>query len=313
MFKFVPVVAALFEEQFEAHEKLAKLVSGVLGPINGEPTTSSPGSFPAPSRTGDYCSSKDLCERYGTGNIRRWFQGAQTQEEREAFREGQERVSRAAQACYEACVPALKQVRARFDPTGQLCAESSPEYARAVADCIATHFPPRMTRHRLAEEVGRYRRKLHYLRHGTMDPQDRAEMVARARFFAFWSERLGCEGGQPRKLTPRAIGDYLRALQSELGGEALPAGRAAAERRALPPNAKAAVVLVGNVRIEEIRSSYPDLTETQLDRVRKKLERWRDKQGDDEVWKGDEDPDTGRRRYAYPAAIVATFVSQAKK
>jgi hypothetical protein len=60
---------------------------------------------------------------------------------------------------------------------------------------------------------------------------------------------------------------------------------------------------IGFLRMEDIRDAYPDMTGVQLDNLRKQLEGWR-KSHEDQVLLGDENPETGRRRYAYPASVV---------
>ena len=71
--------------------------------------------------------------------------------------------------------------------------------------------------------------------------------------------------------------------------------------------APAAAPATGLLRVEEIRAAYPALTRGQVERVRKRLERWRERHEDQTMF-GQEDPDTGRRRCAYPADAVARAV-----
>lgn len=67
------------------------------------------------------------------------------------------------------------------------------------------------------------------------------------------------------------------------------------------------VHLAGMLRFEAIRKAHPELNATELDRLQKRLKRWRER-NEDQVITSDENPDTGRRRYAYPAEIVSGFV-----
>jgi hypothetical protein len=66
------------------------------------------------------------------------------------------------------------------------------------------------------------------------------------------------------------------------------------------------VLLLGKVRLDEIRSKY-QLNEKTLDAVRKRLEKWREMHEDD-CHLSDENPDTGRGRWSYPAEIATKFV-----
>jgi len=65
--------------------------------------------------------------------------------------------------------------------------------------------------------------------------------------------------------------------------------------------------VAGFLRIEDVRLLYPALDDAGVERVGKALGRWRERH-EDEVLISDENPDTGRRRYAYPARVVARFV-----
>jgi hypothetical protein len=61
--------------------------------------------------------------------------------------------------------------------------------------------------------------------------------------------------------------------------------------------------------MEEIRKAYEALTHHQFGAVRKRLERWRDAHEDDAML-GQENPASGRRRYAYPAHVVQEAVAE---
>ncbi len=60
---------------------------------------------------------------------------------------------------------------------------------------------------------------------------------------------------------------------------------------------------VGFLRVEDIRRRHQDLTESELQNVRNQLQVWRDSH-EDECFRGEEDPNTGRRRWGYPVAKV---------
>jgi hypothetical protein len=74
------------------------------------------------------------------------------------------------------------------------------------------------------------------------------------------------------------------------------------------PSATPTPVATGFLRIEDIREQHRDLTEREIDCLQKKMQRWR-KTHEDDVIVSDEDPDTGRRRYAYPSQLVQTWLT----
>lgn len=78
------------------------------------------------------------------------------------------------------------------------------------------------------------------------------------------------------------------------------------------PQPSLPAVRSGFLRLEGIRENYPHLEANQLEAVRKRLERWL-KKNEDQAILSDEDPDTGKRRYAYPAEIVNRFVNEVLK
>ena len=64
----------------------------------------------------------------------------------------------------------------------------------------------------------------------------------------------------------------------------------------------------GTLTLEKIRERYPNLTPDMIDCVRKRLEKWR-RHNEAQVQMFNENPDTGRRRYAYPVDRVDLEVS----
>jgi hypothetical protein len=99
----------------------------------------------------------------------------------------------------------------------------------------------------------------------------------------------------------------LRVLRDLSDPDGVPGGGASRARRTRETASPSHAPVTGFLRLEDIRVAYPGLTENQLGNLRKQLEEWRN-HNEDAVLVMDEDPDSGRRRYAYPAAVVKAKV-----